>query len=80
MVLPVRALVAYFAYDLFSNVGRVFQPFEDLDDIITEHNLFIHYVGQLYGLKVKSFVSVYECRKALRQTARYGQQLGLAEI
>ncbi len=43
-------------------------------------DLLIRYAGQLYGLEVKSFVSAYEYHKALRQTARYGQQLGLAEI
>ena len=43
-------------------------------------DLLARYAGRLYGLEVKSFVSAYEYRKALRQAARYGRQLGLTEI
>ncbi len=145
-----KRLFNYFAYNLFRDVGRVYKPFEELDEIITEHSLnvenllrryevylqenrewllrdaprrktdlrlyeavyhfnlymylstflqhrdgqvwpefptgngkldlFIRYAGQLYGLEVKSFVSAYEYRKALRQAARYGRQLDLTEI
>jgi hypothetical protein len=43
-------------------------------------DLLIRYAGRVYGLEVKSFVSAYEYRKALRQAARYGKQLGLDEM
>jgi hypothetical protein len=43
-------------------------------------DLLIHYAGQVYRLEVKSFVSAYEYREALRQAARYGRQLSLTEI
>jgi hypothetical protein len=43
-------------------------------------DLLIHHAGQVHGIEVKSFSSRYEYHKALGQAARYGQELGLAEI
>ncbi|MBV7337196.1 AAA-like domain-containing protein [Chloroflexi bacterium TSY] len=43
-------------------------------------DLIIQYAGQRFGIEVKSFTDDYEYRQALKQAARYGKQLGLAEI
>lgn len=43
-------------------------------------DLLIRYAGRVYGLEVKSYVDAYEYRKALRQAARDGKQLGLDEM
>ena len=34
-----KRLFNYFAYELFRDVGRVYEPFEDLNNIITQDSL-----------------------------------------
>jgi hypothetical protein len=145
-----KRLFNYFAYDLFRQVGQLYDPFESLEDTITDDtlnienlirryegylkqnrdrlfkdaprrsadlriyeavyhfnlymyltnflqsyegqvypefptgngqiDLIISYAGQTYGIEVKSFANQREYRKALKQAARYGLQLGLAEM
>jgi hypothetical protein len=43
-------------------------------------DLLLRYAGRSYAIEVKSYVDEYTYREALRQAARYAQQLGLAEI
>ncbi len=43
-------------------------------------DLFISYAGRLYGLEVKSYTQQHDYKKALRQAAKYGQQLGLEQM
>ena len=144
-----KRLFNYFAGQMFREVGRLYAPFEDLTDTVTEESLnvvnllrryeqylrqnrewllkdaprksnlriyeavyhfnlylylagfvrhrrgevwpefptgngkldlLIRYAGRLYGIEVKSYSDDYEYRAALQQAARYGRQLGLAEI
>ena len=145
-----KRLFNYFAYELFQHMGRTYDPFEDLNSIITETHLnvvnllrryerywqenrawllkdvprrktdlrvyeavyhfnlyrylasfledyggrvvpefptgngqvdlLLRYAGQQYALEVKSYANWTAYKAALRQTARYGQQLGLSEI
>ncbi len=145
-----KRLFNYFAYDLFREMGRLHNPFDDLSDTIGETylnvknllrryetylklnrarafkgvpvrktdwrpyeavyhfnlymylyrfierrkgqvipefptgngkiDLLIRYGGQMYGIEVKSFVDTYSFREALKQAARYGEQLSLSEI
>ncbi len=145
-----KRLFNYFSAVLFRHVGKLHEPFEDLDDIITEHDLniknllrlyerylrqnkdwllrdvprrvtdlrvyeavyhfnlymylskflqrrdgqiypefptgngkidlLINYVGQRYGLEVKSYTDQTGYTKAINQAAQYGQQLNLSRI
>lgn len=43
-------------------------------------DIFIQYAGAIYGLEVKSFVGQREYQRGLKQAARYGKQLGYAEM
>ncbi|HOT93494.1 MAG TPA: AAA-like domain-containing protein [Anaerolineae bacterium] len=43
-------------------------------------DLLLRYAGQSYALEVKSYTTAPGYRLALQQAARYGQQLGLAEV
>jgi len=43
-------------------------------------DLLLRYAGRPYAIEVKSYVDEYAYREALRQAARYAQQLGLSEI
>ncbi|NIM15411.1 MAG: AAA family ATPase [Candidatus Aminicenantes bacterium] len=43
-------------------------------------DLIITYAGQQYGIEVKSFTTRGNYRHSLEQAAKYGKQLGLAEI
>ena len=43
-------------------------------------DLLIRYAGQLFGLELKSFANQQQYREALKQAAKYGQQLGLTPI
>jgi hypothetical protein len=144
-----KRLFNYFARTLFRQVGRLYPPFADLSDTITDESLnvknllrryetylqenrtwllkevprrsdlrvyeavyhfnlyayldqlllrrhgqvlpefptgngkvdlLLRYAGRPYAIEVKSYVDEYTYREALRQAARYAQQLGLAEI
>ena len=57
--------------------GRVWPEFPTGNGKV---DLLIKYAGRRYAVEVKSFASVYEYRRALRQAARYGAELGLEEI
>jgi len=48
-----KRLFNYFAYDLFRDVGRVYKPFEDLDDVITEHSLHIKNLLRRYEVYLR---------------------------
>jgi hypothetical protein len=48
-----KRLFNYFAYDLFRDVGRVYKPFEDLDDIITEHSLHVENLLRRYEVYLR---------------------------
>ena len=43
-------------------------------------DILIEYLGERYGIEVKSYVDAYEYRRAIGQAARYGRSLGLDEI
>jgi len=43
-------------------------------------DIFVRYAEMTYGLEIKSFVSQREYRRGLAQAARYGKQLGHAEM
>ncbi len=43
-------------------------------------DILIKHAGKLYALELKSFVNEWAYKKALKQTAGYGRQLGLSEI
>jgi hypothetical protein len=144
-----KRLFNYFSYTLFRYLGKLYEPFENLEDTITddtlnvknlvrryeryvkknrdwlfkdaprrtdlriyeavyhfnlymylEHflqrrrgqvypefptgngkiDLIIKYAGQMYGLELKTFTDDSGYREALKQAARYGQQLDLREI
>ncbi len=144
-----KRLFNYFAYQFFGKSGRLYQPFEDLSDTITEDSLnvanllrrfgqyleknrhwllknaprrsdlrlyeavyhfnlyryltdfmrrhdgqvlaefptgngqidlIIRYVGQVFGIEVKSYSDKTEYKKGLVQAARYAKKLGLTEI
>jgi hypothetical protein len=144
-----KRLFNYFSDELFHYMGKIFEPFENLDDTITDErlnirnlmrryekhlranrewllqdaprradlriyeavyhfnlymylyhflegfggriypefptgngkiDLIIEYSGKTYGLEVKSYTTHKEFQDALLQAARYGKQLGLAEI
>lgn len=144
-----KRLFNYFSDDLFNYVGKIFTPFENLDDTITDDHLdvralmrryerhlrvnrgwmlkdaprradlriyeavfhfnlymylfhflqgfgghvypefptgngkidlIIMYAGTTYGLEVKSYTTARDFRNALTQAARYGKQLGVAEM
>lgn len=57
--------------------GRVYPEFPTGNGSI---DLIITYAGQRYGLELKSYTDDVGHRKALRQAAKYGRQLGMAEI
>lgn len=57
--------------------GQVFPEFPTGNGKI---DLILRYVGQLYGLELKSFTDDYGYRQALAQAARYSQQLGRSAI
>jgi hypothetical protein len=144
-----KRLFNYFARELFQEMSRLYGPFEDLSDTITDNNLnirrllqryeqylqanqqlilqnaprrkdlrvyeavfhfhlylyltsffrsyetqvqpefptgngeidlLIRHAGQLFGLELKSFADRRQYSKALTQAAKYGKQLGVAEI
>ncbi|MDY7080693.1 MAG: hypothetical protein SXV54_27750 [Chloroflexota bacterium] len=70
-------LYAYLDKFLRHRGGQVLPEFPTGNDKI---DLIIEYADQVYGLEAKSYVDAYEYKKALRQAAQYGQQLGLTEI
>ncbi len=70
-------LYRYLASFLENHGGQVVPEFPTGNGKL---DLLIRYAGRVYGLEVKSFVSAYEYRKALRQAAHYGKQLGLDEM
>lgn len=43
-------------------------------------DLLIRYAGQLFGLELKSFANQQSYREALKQAAKYGQQLGMTVV
>ena len=43
-------------------------------------DLLIRYAGQLFGLELKSFANQQSYREALKQAAKYGQDLGLTVV
>jgi hypothetical protein len=67
----------YLTNFLQSYEGQVYPEFPTGNGQI---DLIISYAGQTYGIEVKSFANQREYRKALKQAARYGLQLGLAEM
>jgi len=144
-----RCLFDYFSITIFQQMGRLFDPFDNLDDTITETelkirglgkryetylaknrdwlledaprrkdlriyeavfhfnfysylneflkprggrvipefptgngkiDLLVTYAGLRYGIELKSYSSEWEYNEALKQAARYGKQLKLAEI
>ncbi|OQY56277.1 MAG: hypothetical protein DRR08_02540 [Candidatus Parabeggiatoa sp. nov. 2] len=143
-----KQLFNYFARELFHELDRLYDPFEDLSDTITKNglniprllqryeqylqanqaqvlkdaprrredlrvyeavfhlylyltrflrnykaqvqpefptgngsiDLLIRHAGQLFGLELKSFADQQQYREALKQAAKYGQQLGLTSI
>ena len=70
-------LYMYLARFLDSFEGRVHPEFPTGNGQI---DLLIRHGGRLYGLELKSFVNQAEYNRAIKQAARYGQQLGLAEM
>jgi len=145
-----KQLFDYFARELYQGMNRLYDPFEDLSDTITDQNidirrllqryeqylqanremvlkdaprrkkdlrvfeavfqfhlylylvsffngyevqvvpefptgngeidLLMRYAGQLFGLELKSFANQAGYRHALKQAAKYGNQLGMTEI
>jgi hypothetical protein len=145
-----KQLFDYFARELYQGIDRLYDPFEDLSDTITDENIDIRrllqryeqylqtnremvlkdaprrkkdlrvfeavfqfhlylylvsffrgyevqivpefptgngaidflmrYAGKLFGLELKSFANQASYRQALRQTAKYGKELGVTEI
>ncbi|MBU0510662.1 MAG: hypothetical protein KJ638_03040, partial [Chloroflexi bacterium] len=70
-------LYMYLARFLQSHRGQVFPEFPTGNGKI---DLIIRYVGQMYGLEVKSYQNAFAYREALGQAAQYGKQLKLDEI
>jgi hypothetical protein len=145
-----KRLFNYFARELYQGMDRLYDPFEDLSDTITDQSIDIRrllqryeqylqanremvlkdaprrrkdlrvfeavfqfhlylylvsffrgyevqvvpefptgngaidflmrYAGKLFGLELKSFANQASYRQALRQTAKYGKELGVSEI
>ena len=144
-----RCLFDYFSNEIFQQMGRLFDPFDNLDDTITETelnirnlgkryetylvknrdwlledvprrkdlriyeavfhfnfysylneflkprngrvipefptgngkiDLLVTYAGLRYGIEIKSYSSEWEYNEALKQAAKYGNQLKLTEI
>jgi alpha-galactosidase len=57
--------------------GKVYPDFPTGNGKI---DLVVHYQGQVYGIELKSYTDEFSYRQALKQAARYGQQLQLEEI
>ncbi len=70
-------LYMFLAEFLRSRQGQVYLEFPTGNGKI---DLIIKYSDQVYGLEVKSFTDEFGYKEALKQAARYGQQLQLAEI
>lgn len=70
-------LYAYLDQFLRSRKGRVIPEFPTGNGKI---DLLIHYRDKTYGMELKSFTDRAGYSEALEKAARYGRQLGLAEI
>ena len=70
-------LYRYLASFLEDYGGRVVPEFPTGNGQV---DLLLRYAGQQYALEVKSYANWTAYKAALRQTAHYGQQLGLPEI
>ena len=70
-------LYMYLANFLQHRRGYVFPEFPTGNGKI---DLIIRYAGQIYGLELKTYTADFGYREALKQAARYGQQLSLREI
>jgi len=70
-------LYMYLVTFLRNRQGRVYPEFPTGNGKI---DLIIQYANQMYGLELKSYSSEFAYQAALKQAARYGQQLQLAEI
>ncbi len=70
-------LYMYLSLFLESKKGEIYLEFPTGNGQI---DLIIKYVGQVYGIEVKSFTDALGYKDALKQAARYGKQLKLSEI
>ena len=70
-------LYMYLSGFLRNRKGQVYPEFPTGNGKI---DLIIRYSGRVYGIEVKSYTDAFGYRQALKQAARYGQQLQLEEI
>jgi hypothetical protein len=70
-------LYAYLDQLLLRRRGQVLPEFPTGNGKV---DLLLRYAGRPYAIEVKSYVDDYAYREAVRQAARYAQQLGLSEI
>ncbi len=80
-----RVLEATYHFNLYLYLQRFFSDYKSRvhPEFPTGNgkiDILIHHGEQDYGLEVKSFANTKGYREALKQAARYGKQLGLAEI
>jgi hypothetical protein len=71
------SLYMFLAKVLQNRGGQVYPEFPTGNGQI---DLIINYAGRMYGLELKSYTDDFGYRRALKQAARYGQQLCLTEI
>jgi hypothetical protein len=80
-----RVFEAVFQFHLYLYLVNFFHDYEV--QVVPEFptgngaiDLLIRYAGQLFGLELKSFANQPSYREALKQTAKYGNKLGVTEI
>jgi len=80
-----RVFEAVFQFHLYLYLVSFFRGYEV--QVVPEFptgngaiDFLIRYAGQLFGLELKSFANQPEYRKALKQAAKYGKQLGVTSI
>ena len=80
-----RIFEAVYHFNLFTYLSRFLDSFggrvtPEFPTGNGQVDLLIQYAGQRFGLEVKSFASQHEYNKALLQSVRYAQHLGLNTI
>ncbi len=71
------SLYAYLSNFLENRKGKVFPEFPTGNGKI---DLIIQYIGQTYGIEIKSFTNEFGYKEALNQAVLYGKQLGIKVV
>ncbi len=80
-----RIFEAVYHFNLFMYLFRLLKSFDgrvwpEFPTGNGEIDIIIKYSNKIYGLELKSYTNEREYKKSLLQAARYGKNLGLAEI